>query len=95
LNIYKYDEQKRAKEYITAIDASVLSKDSVEQYSRKKIEREIMKAYAGFRFHGGGNKIVTGNWGCGAFRGDIRIKLIIQWLACSLTEKELLYCPFG
>jgi poly(ADP-ribose) glycohydrolase len=40
-------------------------------------------------------KIITGNWGCGVFRGDPQIKLIIQWIAASLADKEILYCPYG
>ena len=27
--------------------------------------------------------VVTGNWGCGAFGGDLEIKTTIQWLAAS------------
>jgi len=42
-----------------------------------------------------GVNVVTGNWGCGAFSGDIRIKFLIQWIASSLANKEMIYCPFG
>jgi poly(ADP-ribose) glycohydrolase len=38
---------------------------------------------------------VTGNWGCGCFNGDLRLKFLIQWLACSLIGKKMTYCPFG
>jgi poly(ADP-ribose) glycohydrolase len=38
---------------------------------------------------------VTGNWGCGAFRGNLTLKFIIQWIACSLVNKKMIYCPFG
>lgn len=27
--------------------------------------------------------VATGNWGCGAFGGDLQLKSIIQWLAAS------------
>lgn len=40
-------------------------------------------------------QIVTGNWGCGAFGGETRTKLIIQWIACTLAGKKMVYCPFG
>lgn len=95
LHQYVYDEHKRAKEYITAIDALALPKKaSIEQFRWNKIKREILKAYVGFKFEGN-HRIVTGNWGCGAFGGDIRIKLIIQWIACSMAKKVMIYCPFG
>lgn len=55
-----------------------------------------MKAYVGFNTDNPEIKsVVTGNWGCGAFGGDLRLKFLIQWLACSLAKKEMIYCPFG
>jgi poly(ADP-ribose) glycohydrolase len=39
--------------------------------------------------------VATGNWGCGVFNGDIRTKFVIQWLACSMTERKMIYCPYG
>jgi poly(ADP-ribose) glycohydrolase len=39
--------------------------------------------------------IATGNWGCGAFRGDRQLKFIIQWIAASLAEKQMIFCPYG
>jgi poly(ADP-ribose) glycohydrolase len=55
-----------------------------------------MKAYVGFAGSGTQNsKIVTGNWGCGAFKGDIPLKFFIQWLAASMAGKQLIYVPFG
>lgn len=42
------------------------------------IERELMKAFTGFRPLGKGSEyhfpIATGNWGCGAFNGDRQLK---------------------
>jgi len=40
-------------------------------------------------------RIITGNWGCGVFRGNSQLKLIIQWIAASLAGKEILFCPYG
>lgn len=34
-----------------------------------------------------GKRIITGNWGCGAFNGDVRLKFIIQWIAASMAKK--------
>ena len=39
--------------------------------------------------------IATGNWGCGAFKGDIALKAMIQWIAGSLNNKSLIYCAFN
>lgn len=36
--------------------------------------------------------VATGNWGCGAFRGDVVLKFLIQLLAASATNRGgLLY----
>ena len=40
--------------------------------------------------------ICTGNWGCGAFGGDLQLKALIQWLAASLAMRPcVLYRTFG
>lgn len=43
-----------------------------------KVERELFKAYTGFRPIGDDAEsrfaIATGNWGCGAFNGDRQLK---------------------
>lgn len=39
--------------------------------------------------------VATGNWGCGAFKGDVKLKFIIQWIACTLAKKVMHYCPYG
>ena len=94
---YQYSKDKVANEHITAIDAICYGYGNVRrQFSQKDIDREIMKAYVGFKTDNSELKtVVTGNWGCGAFNGDLRLKFLIQWLACSLAKKELVYCPFG
>lgn len=39
---------------------------------------------------------MTGNWGGGAFRGDVQLKFLIQWAACSLEDgiQRMVYCPW-
>ena len=37
----------------------------------------------------------TGNWGCGVFGGDARLKALLQWMAASHAGREVLYYPFG
>jgi poly(ADP-ribose) glycohydrolase len=66
----------------------------MEQVSKKGIDRELIKAYAGFKDTPKHTDIITGNWGCGAFNGDIKTKFLIQWLACSMADKKMVYCPF-
>eukprot|EP00823_Brevimastigomonas_motovehiculus_P002275 TRINITY_DN1421_c4_g1_i1.p1 TRINITY_DN1421_c4_g1~~TRINITY_DN1421_c4_g1_i1.p1 ORF type:complete len:597 (+),score=153.90 TRINITY_DN1421_c4_g1_i1:633-2423(+) len=38
--------------------------------------------------------VSTGNWGCGAFNGDIPLKSILQWIAVSLCGKSMRYFSF-
>jgi hypothetical protein len=87
------DENGNLKTEIVAFDALVFMKDPTIQWEQGNIDRELNKAYCAF--HGGTSKIATGNWGCGAFRGDKELKAIIQWLAASVAERELLYYTFG
>lgn len=35
--------------------------------------------------------VCTGRWGCGVFRGDQYLKFIIQWIACSLANRQMIY----
>ena len=40
--------------------------------------------------------ICSGNWGCGAFGGDLQLKALLQVLACSLAGRPALhYFTFG
>lgn len=39
--------------------------------------------------------VATGNWGCGAFKGDPQLKALLQWMAVSSNGRpELKYCTF-
>jgi poly(ADP-ribose) glycohydrolase len=55
------------------------------------VRREINKAVTGFE--GAGLEadedlpIVTGRWGCGAFKGDEDLKILIQWVAASEANR--------
>lgn len=35
---------------------------------------------------------MTGNWGCGMFNGDPQLKLLIQWISCTLNNRKMIYC---
>ncbi|CAF0972817.1 unnamed protein product [Didymodactylos carnosus] len=85
--------------HVVAIDAIRFS-DPREQWKEKWCRRELLKAYAGFRvsdmekhiLNGNIVGIATGNWGCGAFRGDKQLKALIQLMAASQAERPLIYC---
>jgi hypothetical protein len=95
-----------------AIDATQYERSQVmRQFSSGAIERELNKAYVGFLGARDGAldgeppgavaaaplpPIVTGNWGCGAFGGDLQLKAMIQWLAASLAGRVCVhYLTFG
>lgn len=40
--------------------------------------------------------IATGNWGCGAFKGDHQLKCMLQWAVASLCGRpQMIYYTFG
>ena len=93
---------------LIAIDASNYKGNQNDQYNDKAILREFNKAYVGFKQDCQSTEtdkkgetfrnfrpIATGNWGCGAFRGDAQLKSFIQWLAASVANcPTLLYHSF-
>ena len=94
---------KIKKTKFIAIDASIafLSDNYTDP-----IKRDIHKAYVGFDLvnykyknkiekkdeqkNKASNTISTGNWGCGAFRGDRELKFLQQWVAASFAGIERL-----
>jgi len=93
------DHQGRRGPHIVAFDA--LCGVGEQQYDSPKILRELQKAYIAClgdveenpstRCQG----FATGNWGCGAFGGDPQLKALLQWLAASAADRDLVYYPFG
>ncbi len=63
--------------HLVAMDA-IYFRDASKQYNMECTNRELLKAYTGFRpFARGPNYefgIATGSWGCGAFNGDKQVK---------------------
>lgn len=56
------------------------------------MEREIRKAFAAFSSYGNSEldgHVWSGIWGCGAFNGDPVVKMILVWIAASLSRKDL------
>lgn len=39
--------------------------------------------------------VATGNWGCGAFRGNVRLKGLLQMMACAAAGRDIVYYTFG
>ncbi|GJQ74494.1 hypothetical protein Trydic_g21363 [Trypoxylus dichotomus] len=91
-----YDCYGRRKTSIVAIDATKFNKAS-DQFNTSVIIRELNKAYVGFHSNLTGKlaPVATGNWGCGAFRGDPNLKSLIQLMACSAAKRNMVYYTFG
>ena len=71
---------------------------SKSQWFKWNVDREIAKAMSAFDVEQDVEEdrpIITGNWGTGAFGGDLELKFLIQIVAGSLVESEgLYYFPF-
>lgn len=81
---------------IVAIDAVDYGRrDRRPQFEEAAMLRELGKARAGFGREAQQRPIATGNWGCGAFGGDLPLKAVLQWIAASSEGRALHYCTFG
>ncbi|XP_063291325.1 poly(ADP-ribose) glycohydrolase [Pelobates fuscus] len=92
------DDWERRTTEIVAIDA-LHFRSHIEQFAPEKITRELNKAYCGF-FRAdippeNLSAVATGNWGCGAFGGDPRLKALIQLLAAAEAGRDLVYFTFA
>ncbi|KAK1791704.1 hypothetical protein P4O66_013683 [Electrophorus voltai] len=91
------DWQRRCTE-IVALDA-LKYRHFMEQFHPDKIKRELNKAYCGFVRPGVDTQnlsgIATGNWGCGAFGGDTRLKALLQIMAAAEAGRDVAYFTFG
>ncbi|XP_019939188.2 poly(ADP-ribose) glycohydrolase-like isoform X1 [Paralichthys olivaceus] len=89
--------QRRCTE-IVAIDA-LHYKNFLEQFRLEKINRELNKAYCGFARPEEQSQylaaVATGNWGCGVFGGDKRLKALLQMLAAAEAGRDVAYFTFG
>ena len=81
---------------IVAMDATDYKNRENQQYSRSAIDRELIKATIAFKQRRWQEPlpVLTGNWGCGAFKGNPQLKFLIQWIAASTTQRELHYLPY-
>ncbi|XP_022599252.1 poly(ADP-ribose) glycohydrolase-like [Seriola dumerili] len=89
--------QRRCTE-IVAIDA-LQFRNFLEQFSPERINRELNKAYCGFARPEEQSQnlaaVATGNWGCGVFGGDTRLKALLQMLAAAEAGRDVAYFTFG
>ncbi|EGR27026.1 poly adp-ribose glycohydrolase, putative [Ichthyophthirius multifiliis] len=90
---------------LVAIDAIHFQQEQINlQYNEFFRNREIIKALAGFEgikieeqnnFANQKKSIVTGNWGCGYFKGDKELKFMIQWICASLSQRDMIFCTYN
>ncbi|XP_036430125.1 poly(ADP-ribose) glycohydrolase isoform X2 [Colossoma macropomum] len=92
------DEWQRRCTEVVALDA-LKYRHFMEQFHPDKITRELNKAYCGFVRHGVNTQnlsaVATGNWGCGAFGGDTRLKALLQIMAAAEAGRDVAYFTFG
>ncbi|KAJ8406809.1 hypothetical protein AAFF_G00297250 [Aldrovandia affinis] len=92
------DDWERRCTEIVAIDA-LRFRHFLEQFQPEKINRELNKAYCGFARPGVKSQtlsaVATGNWGCGVFGGDTRLKALLQMMAAAEAGRDVAYFTFG
>lgn len=84
-------------------------KQTASQFDGFWVLRELNKAYSGFIESDyeevpkttmeieeeTGRKVATGKWGCGVFKGNPQLKFIIQWLAASRANRDIVFYSYG
>jgi hypothetical protein len=88
---------------VAVLDCSIVAIDAVHfpevrlstQLQPAVVARELNKALAGFTVVAPEvdiDRIATGNWGCGAFRGHLGLKAVVQWMAASQVCRDVAAC---
>ncbi|XP_043273552.1 poly(ADP-ribose) glycohydrolase-like [Venturia canescens] len=92
------DNSGRKRTSVVAIDALYFKQPNA-QFSKENILRELNKAYVGFSSTEIDQEnlpaIATGNWGCGAFRGNPKLKVLLQLMAAAVAGRSMVYFTFG
>ena len=97
------DENQRIYTDVLALDALSFRYPKM-QFEEAKLTRELRKCLSAFRVANEGKAsreeqvkpaIATGNWGCGAFRGDRQLKFLIQLMVASECGRDLVYFTFN
>lgn len=80
-------------------DIDILFIDAISiKYNQNEslnIINEMNKAYVGFISCDPYKFVATGHWGCGAFGGNPAIKSVIQIIAASEAQRNLIYTTYG
>jgi len=70
----------------------------LSNYLEKNFLKDLIKCLTGFQnvndqIFNEINKldVVTGKWGCGLFNGHPEIKFIVQWIACSVYDRNMIF----
>ena len=79
---------------ISSLPSEVIAIDAVPfgdvQFEDNMILRDINKAFCGFSLASEKMEgIASGKWGCGVYGGDPYLKILQQWVAASLAEKNV------
>jgi poly(ADP-ribose) glycohydrolase len=89
------DAEGLLQSHFLAVDAGDFRLQPDEaQFTPEAVRRDLDKLWAGLGDGGGPAEVATGNWGCGAFQGDVELKFLIQWAALSRAGRTMLYYPF-
>ncbi|EPB77283.1 poly glycohydrolase [Ancylostoma ceylanicum] len=82
---------------VVAMDAKLFKPIArAVQYRPENIDRELNKAFTGFRSTQRPTRpIATGNWGCGVFGGDKELKSLIQMIAAAKVGRDMIYYTFS
>jgi len=92
------DSLCRRMTQVVAIDATNFRIIKANQFEEKWLRREINKAFCGFYAPCAANgtlpAVASGNWGCGAYRGDPHLKMLLQLMAASECSRDLVYFTF-
>ena len=94
------DEWGRRLVQLVAIDAVAFRGNNEIQFTPELRRRELQKAYCGFHSTCPGTSgsfaaVATGNWGCGAFGGDVQLKSLLQIMAAAKAKRDVIYTTFG